>query len=310
MGLKTLVIVNPKSRNGSTARTYPAFEPRLRDAIGDFDVEWTKARGDAERIAREAARAGVERILVAGGDGSAGEATTGILSAGLGDRTTLGVLPMGTGADLLRTVGVPRDIEVVLDHLKRETGRTVDAGRVVFRGRDGSERTRFFLNASTCGLGADVTRRVDESSKRLGGFVSFLSATLRSVAGYRARPASVWIDGDCCYEGPLLLACVMNGRFFGGGMHAAPDAEIDDGFFEVLVIPQVPLTKFLGEFPQIYRGRLKEVDVVRSGRGREIEVRCEPGAIEMEIDGEPLGGPPAHYEVLPGAIRLVGVPPA
>lgn len=245
MGLRTLVIVNPKSRNGSTARRYPALEPRLRDAIGAFDVEWTKGRGDAERIAREAARAGIERILVAGGDGSASEATTGILSAGLGDRTTLGVLPMGTGADLLRTLGVPRDPEVVLELLKKESGRTVDAGRVVFWGRDGEERTRYFINESSSGIGAEITRRAERSSKRLGGFISFAKATVVSALRFRARPASIWIDGECLYEGDLLVAAVMNGRYLGGGMHIAPTAAIDDGLLDLVVIPAVSTAELL-----------------------------------------------------------------
>lgn len=308
VGLRTLVIVNPKSRNGSTARRYPALEPRLRDAIGAFDVEWTQGRGDAERIAREGARSGFERILVAGGDGSAGEATTGILSAGLGDRTTLGILPMGTGADLLRTLGVPRDTDVVLELLKQESGRTIDAGRVRYRGRDGDERQRFFINASTSGIGAAITRRADDSSKRFGGFVSFAMATAASAFRFRPAPASVWLDGECFFEGPLTLAAVLNGRYVGGGMHLSPSAAIDDGLLDLVIIPGVPGIELLYRMPRLYNGRLLEIGKVLHGRGRRIETRCEAGALELEIDGEPLGAPPAEYEVIPGALRLVGVP--
>jgi diacylglycerol kinase (ATP) len=118
----------------------------------------------------------------------------------------------------------------------------------------------------------------------------------------------VWLDGECLYDGELLLAAVANGRYFGGGMCIAPEAKMDDGLLDLVIIPGVPLTELLRRMPKLYDGSILSVDKVLHARGRRIETRCEPGSVGLEIDGEPLGGPPSVHEVLPGAIRLVGVP--
>ena len=105
------MIVNPKSRGGATGRRWPSIEAKLRDTLGAIDVEPTRGPRDAERIAREGVRAGVELVIAAGGDGTASEVVAGIVGAGLGAYAELALLPLGTGGDLARGLGLEGSLD-------------------------------------------------------------------------------------------------------------------------------------------------------------------------------------------------------
>src|SRR6266850_6600559 len=136
--LRTLVIVNPQSGGGATRRRWRALEPRVREALGALEIEHTRGARDAERLAREAVRAGVERVVVAGGDGTLAEVATGLLRAQLGHYAELAVLPMGTGCDFARTLGIPRDPDAALEVLRTGKARRIDVGHARYTGRSGA----------------------------------------------------------------------------------------------------------------------------------------------------------------------------
>ncbi len=303
------MVVNPRSRSGATRRRMVSLEARLRQALGPLEVEWTRAPRDAERIAREAVRVGVERIVVAGGDGTTSEVVSGVLEAGLGDRVEIALLPLGTGGDLLRTLEVPRELERAIARVSEGVARTIDAGRVRFRDREGRESTTFFANVASMGVSGLVTELVNEATKALGGRVSFLLGTLRGIARYQPQPVTLRLDGERIFEGPLVLATAANGRYFGGGMAVAPEAKPDDGLLDVVVVPAFSKGRLLRELPRIYRGTHLAVPEVLHRRGRRLEADAEPGTLWIEVDGEPLGTLPAVIEVLPGALRVLGGAP-
>lgn len=307
MNGRTLVVLNPRSKNGGTEKRWRAIEARARAILGPIDVEETRGPRDAERIAREAARAGVRRLLVAGGDGTTGEVVTGLLDAGAPSACELALLPLGTGGDLARGLGVPHDLAEALARI--ETGRTrkVDAGRVHYTGDDGTPRSVGFLNVASLGMSGLVTRLVNETPKTFGGRVSFLAGTLRALARWRSQPVTLRLDGEVVHEGPLHLATAANGPYFGGGMRVAPNAALDDGLLEVVIIGDLSKAELLRRLPLLYRGTHVGQPSVRSLRGRRLEAIAEPGLVWTEIDGEPLGTLPATYEIVPAAITLVGV---
>ena len=312
MPLRTLVVVNPASRGGSTRKRFDGLLPRIRESLGECDVEWTRGPRDAERIAREAARAGVERIVVAGGDGTVSEVATGILAADLGRYAELAVLPLGTGGDLRRTLGVPGEVDEALRAIATGGVRTIDAGRVTYTDRSGRPATVYFVNIASFGISGLTTELVNQAPKSLGGRVSFLIGTLRGIVGYRAadHPVELRLDGELAHRGPIALATAANGRWFGGGMHVAPEARADDGLLDVVVIPGLSKLRLIAELPGLYAGRHVRVPGVLSLRGRRLEATPEGGAEPpwVEIDGEPLGRLPATFEILPGALRIAGAP--
>ena len=277
-----LAIVNPACRSGATGRRWDRVEPRLREALGELQVERTRSARDGERIAREAVRAGVDRLIVAGGDGTMNEVVTGLLSAELGEYAQLGLLPLGTGGDLARTIGMPRDLDTALAALSRGATRKLDAGRIRYLGRDGKEKTTYFLNVASFGISGLVDDLVDRAPKALGGTISFLIGTLRSILRYRFPDVSVRVDGVSVHE-----------RFFGGGMQIAPGSQPDDGLFDVVIVSGFSRSRLLANLPSIYRGTHLSHPAVSVHRGTHLEAVAPPGEVWMDIDGDALGTLPA-----------------
>jgi len=303
---RTLVIVNPQSRGGATGRRWGEVERQLWDALGPLEIETTRGPQDAGRIAREGVRAGVERLVVAGGDGTLAEVATGLLAAGLGGEAQIGLLPLGTGGDFARTLGIPRDLDGAIAALATGAPRPVDAGQVCFRDPAGREDRSWFLNAASFGVSGLVVDLVNRSTKALGGRVSFLIGTLRALARYRCPSVALRLDGELVFEGPLVLAAAANGQYFGGGMHVAPGARLDDGLLDVVVVPELGKVRLLAKLPTLYRGVHLEDPATQLHRGRVIEAEASAGVARLDVDGEPLGRLPARIEVLPGAVTLIG----
>jgi diacylglycerol kinase (ATP) len=309
--MRVLVVVNPRSRGGATARHWPAVEAKLRAALGPLEVAATRGPRDAERIAREGVRAGVELLVVAGGDGTLSEAVAGLLGAGLGQYAEIAPLPLGTGGDFVRGLGLPADVDGAIDRIAAGKARRIDAGRIAFQDRRGQPATTHFLNIASAGISGLVTELVEQAPKALGGRLSFLIGTLRAIARWRAAPVRVRIDGEAAHEGPLDLVAVANGSYFGGGMRVAPDARADDGLFDVVSIRGSSRGRLVRNLPRLYDGghvALPEVSV-RRGTRVEVEPLAAAAEVPMEVDGEPIGRLPAHFELLPGAIALRGLQP-
>lgn len=305
------MIVNPASRNGATGKRIEVVASKLRGALGEVVLETTRGPRDAERVAREAVAGGATRIVVAGGDGTASEVVTGLLAAKLGGRVELALLPLGTGGDLVRALGVPRGLDAAIAAIARGKTRALDAGAVRYQTDAGGERQVFFLNVTSAGVSGLVTQFVNDTPKLLGGRVSFLIGTLRALARFRAAAARLRVDGQTLYEGPLSLVAAANGRYFGGGMLIAPHARPDDGLLDVVWIEGRSKGWLLRRLPTLYTGAHLRIPGVGSARGRVVEIEPTAGAtpLRIEIDGEPLGTLPARIEAQPGALTLVGVGP-
>ena len=303
---RTLLVVNPASRAGATERRFAAIERELRSALGDYDLAWTKGPRDAVRIAREAATASYSRLLVGGGDGTASEIVTGLLGAGRNEDVTLGFLPLGTGGDLLRTLGVPRALGGALEILRAGKTREIDAGRLEYTDDLGQRAQAYFANETSAGLAGLVAQLVTRATKSLGPTGSFLLGTLRGLARYAPLEARVRVDDVLAHEGPLVLATASNGRYFGAGMFVAPNASLDDGLFHSVIIPGLAKPELLARLPSLYAGKHLSAPGVRELRGRVVEV--EPLAREahrFECDGEPLGSAPLRAEIVPRALRVI-----
>lgn len=300
------MIVNPQSRNGATGRRWSGLESRLRSALGPLEVEATRGPRDAERIAREGVRAGIERVVVAGGDGTVNEVASGLLAAGLGGYARLGILPVGTGGDLARGLGIPHEIDAAVDMLAADAHRRIDAGRIRYLDTGGKTVTSHFVNVASFGISGLVDQLVNSTTKRLGGTASFLIGTIKALARYRSREVTLRVDGEVVHAGPLVVAAAANGRYFGGGMHVAPEARIDDGLFDVVVVGDVPKRRLLAKLPLLYAGTHLQDPICRFVRGRVIEAEASPGEVLLDVDGEALGSLPARIEMLPGALAVIG----
>lgn len=308
MPTKTRVIVNPKSAHGATGRRWAEIEPRLRETLGEFDVQRTLGRRDAERIAVEAVREGAQRIVVAGGDGTASEVVSGLLAAGLADQVQVGMLPLGTGRDFPRTIGVPSDLGRAIEALGRGATRQLDAMRVTYHDSAGSERSCYGINVTSFGLSGLTVERVSSAPHFLGGSFAFLVGALSSITSYRCKGVTIEADGELVCDEPFVLAAIANGTHFGGGMYIAPDAQPDDGLLDLVIVREMSKASLIANLPSLYRGTHvahRRVSVHRAVRVVARPKGAEP--IRIDVDGEGLGCLPISVECLPRTVSIFGV---
>ena len=242
---------------------------------------------------------GATLLVVVGGDGTVNEVVNGV--AGL-DGFELAVLPYGTGWDFVRTFGIPRELDDAVQTALTGDVRTIDLGAAEFRTWAGDESKAFFANVGSAGISGAIAKRANETSKALGGKVSYYWATLAVFFGWQTGEVRVSVDGET-REGRMIDAMVCNGRYLGGGMMMCPEAEPDDGLFDVLLIGDVTKRDLAFVLPKTYRGNHLPHPRLELLRGRVVTVNAaEP--LPIEIDGEQPGTTPARFEVLPGALRL------
>lgn len=287
---RTLVICNPGAGGGNGAE---CLAERLHERNG-IVLQETEGPGDARRIAREAA--GFDRVVAAGGDGTVHEVAAGLL-----ERPTppvLAIVPLGTGNDLARSLGIPTDQEEALALLDEGKETPLD---VVELDIDGEEALS--VNAVVAGAGGQVGELMDEDLKRRWGPLSYLRSAVETLGELVPVEVELEVDGESRTL-TVLNVVVANGRFAGHGMPIAPAADPGDGELDVAVILEGPATRLLGLAPALLAGEEPEDELFFSCRGREVRLRArEP--IPLSIDGENRSASSAHFRVRPGALRVI-----
>ena len=212
------------------------------------------------------------------------------------------MIPRGTGGDFVRTHGIPRRLEDAVAVARDGQTRPIDLGRASYRAWAGGDEQSYFANIGSAGMSGAIAKRANETSKALGGKVSYLWATVTVFARWRNDDVLVTIDGER-REGRMHDVVVANGRFFGGGMMICPEAEPDDGVFDVLLIGDLTKRDLLVTLPKTYRGRHLPHPKAELLRGAVVEVDA-PQPLPVELDGEQPGTTPVRFEVDPKALLL------
>ena len=166
----------------------------------------------------------------------------------------LAVIPRGTGWDFVRTYGIPRKLEAAVEVALHGRTREIDLGRARYLGWDGAEGESLFANVASAGMSGAIAKRANETSKTLGGKVSYAWATFAVFSRWRSGEVTVRAGGEE-HRGRMHDVIVANGRYLGGGMKMLPDAEPDDGLFDVLLIGDLTKRDLLLTLPKTYRGR-------------------------------------------------------
>ena len=306
-----LIVVNPKSASGATREKWSLTASELRAHFGPFSVAFTKAPGDGAVIAERAARSGRKFIIACGGDGTINEVANGIISSGMD--AELGILPSGTGGDFRRTLGMPLSNREAAVALRNGETKTIDAGKVAFTASDGTSVSRYFLNISSVGLAASVIKRVKGTKlfdwfplDGVRGKANFAVSALQEVVDLDPVTVRVRIDGGKEVSLQTICLCVANSRFFGGGMMIAPEAQINDGYLDLINVGDMTTAKIVLNAVSLYRGTHLHLDEVKSTLIRKIEISAADAATDVliETDGELPGRLPAIYEIVPDAIRV------
>lgn len=291
--VSTKVILNP---NAGSASAIEALEEGLSE-LGEVSIARTAAQGDASSLARQAAQEGFETIISAGGDGTLHEVVNGL--AGVRNPPRLGVLPLGTGNDFARTLGIPLEPPAALRVLA--TGRTCEVDVVSLKIGGGECR---LINSSAGGFIGVIGDRTDKRSKEWWGSLAyFISAAIElpTMQEYRLR---LRFNGVNVIELDAFDIFVGNGRSVGGGVRAAPLARVNDGQMDILVAPVVPLKQLAIWGAKVLAGQHGPGDGLVLRRASRLEVWSEP-AMPINADGELKGETPAVYEVLPRSLRMI-----
>ena len=297
--LRTVFLVNPASAGGSTGKRWPELAHRAAALGLAGDALISEEPGQLTALAQEAVAGGAERLVVVGGDGSVNEVVNGVAGE---EGVEIAVLARGTGWDFVRTYGIPRDLEQAVDVALSGEIRTIDLGLVTFRTWAGAEGRSHFANVASAGISGAIAQRANETSKALGGKISYYWSTLAVFVRWQTGEMRVTVD-DEARTGKIIDTLVANGRFLAGGMMMLPEAEPDDGLFDVLVIGDVTKRDLLVTLPKSYRGKHLPHPRLEVLRGRVVTVDADE-PLPIELDGEQPGTTPARFEVVPGALRL------
>lgn len=299
--MSRVFLVNPAAANGSTGRRWPELARRAA-ALGLQGETWVSERpGHLAELAAEAAAAGATAIVVVGGDGTVHEVVDGLARAGASDRVELGLIPFGTGRDFARSLRIPRRLDDALEVVRGGRVRTVDIGRATYAS-DNGEAVAHFANFAGAGISGAIADRANRTTKAFGGRLSFIWATLAVFTRWQPTEMTVEIDGER-RQVLLLEALAMNGDYTAGGMWVAPEASLEDGTFDVVLIGDFSKAEFTTTFPKIYRGTHVSHAKVEIVRARELRVDA-PSPLPIVLDGEQPGTTPVRFEVVPGALRV------
>jgi YegS/Rv2252/BmrU family lipid kinase len=297
------LIINPASANGSTGRRWPRNKSLLENIFPPFEAWETTCPGHALELARQALDLGYTRIVVHGGDGTINETINGLLSHNQSE-FQLALLPNGTGADLVRTLGIPHALPKAAQKARDGSARLLDIGLVHFVDLEGNPARRHFINVTDVGFGGDLVRYVNSHSKWLGGKLSFLQGLLVTLFRYQNKRMVLTINEQEKMEVRASSIVVANGQYFGGGMWVAPEARLNDGFFEVVVIGDVSKIEVLANIKRLYQGTLAEHPRVTIYKAKTIELTSAEEVL-IDMDGELVGRLPARFEILPQKLPVI-----
>jgi YegS/Rv2252/BmrU family lipid kinase len=282
------LLVNPSSGGGRSLKLLPKVEQALDERRAVFRVQRTKGLEHGVRQALGAIEAG-EIPVVVSGDGLVGA----IGGAMAGAETPLGIIPGGRGNDLARVLGIPDDPVQAVDLLLAGETRRIDVGEV---------NGKRFLGIVSVGFDSEANRVANETQILRGNLV-YAFAAIRTLLGWKPGRFTVRVDEER-YRFTGYSVSVANNKAFGGGMFIAPDAELDDGEFDIVAVGEVGKLRALASMPKVFKGTHIEEEWVRVFRARHLELTASR-PYPVYADGEHLSDLPASLRVLPRALSVI-----
>ena len=296
------LIVNPTAGAGRTAKKWPYIKALLKNTGLRFEHDITEAPGHAIELAKSAVNKGYKLVVSVGGDGTINEIVNGIYATGDMKDVELGIIGTGTGSDYIRTIGVSKYYQESCHHLMNPMKKSVDLGMVEFT-ENGQPAKRIFANFAGLGFDAEVVKATTKKFKNFGGKPAYLMGLLSTFTTYQNRQIQITINGQT--ETNKVCTIVMsNGKYGGGSMLLAPNADPCDGLFDVIIIGDVTKPDLLRSLPRIYKGTHLTHPKVTVKRTNMITISSDD-PMAIQADGDLLGEAPARFSVLPSALNIL-----
>jgi diacylglycerol kinase (ATP) len=276
-------IINPAAGKGAGRKVVTSLKEWLSRVKLDHELSLTEGPGHATEIAQNS-KAHV--VVAVGGDGTVNEVANGLIGTG----KTMGIMPTGSGNDLVRSIGISRNLERAFQTLLNGTRRVIDTGTVecppAIANHPGNSKARHFVNGVGVGFDAAVAERT-RHIKYVSGTPLYLIALFQTLWRYKSPQFTVQIDSSTTSSKKFLIA-IGNGKCVGGGFYLTPDAVIDDGFLDVCFVDDLPIFSIIGLIPQIMRAKHRAARGITLLRARSISISSGTDFF-VHADGEIVG---------------------
>jgi YegS/Rv2252/BmrU family lipid kinase len=283
------LIANPAAGGGRTGRALDGVQRTLQRLGVEHHVERTQSLIHAQELATAAVAVG-ETAVAFGGDGLIGAVAEAVRH---GDGL-LGVLPGGRGNDFARTLGIPLEPDAACEILVAGAVRKVDLGMA---------GSRTFIGIASCGFDSDANRIANETRVVRGSLV-YAYGAIRALVRWRPASFEVTIDGAAPRRVTGYTVAAANSKAYGGGMLLAPDASLEDGMLDVVIVEDVPKLRFLRLLPTVFKGTHVRQPNVHVARGNAVGISADR-PFTMYADGDPIAELPVTVRVLPAAVRVI-----
>ena len=287
------LIANPAA-GGGKARTLADRAARLFTRRGaSYALDLTTGPGHAAGLAKLAVTSG-STVVIIGGDGTVNEALPGMLHSGV----PLGIIPAGSGNDLIKSLAIPNSLERSVETILAGRTSVIDCGTI---------NGRPFVNVVGIGFDAAVNHNSHDLGWPVGGLLRYLAALIRTLGTYKQVRLKLSLDGEA-HEGDLFLLTIGNGTTCGGGFRLTPHAKLDDGMLDVTLVKPIRVLPLLWHLPKVFRGTLDRVERYASMRmAKKIEVESAV-PVPVHVDGEIYRGDTSllKIEILPKALMVIG----
>jgi YegS/Rv2252/BmrU family lipid kinase len=290
--MKHLFIINPVAGQGKPLKIIPEIKNIFSSRNDSFIIEVTQKPGHATDIARCYANKDNYRVYAVGGDGTLNEVLNGLVNTG----SSLAVIPAGTGNDFSKNIYSTSNVQDILVQTINGKECPVDIAKI---------NNRYFINISSVGLDAEVantTNRLKNTGMFRGSF-AYLAGLFTTLLKYNSHILKVTIDGKTFEKDSLLLA-IANGKYYGGGIQPAPEANISDGLLDICFVTKMNIFRIIKLLPLYIKGKHGGLKYVSFYRGKKIEV-VNSHEMALNIDGEITIVKKAICEIIPKAISLV-----
>jgi len=307
---RTFVIVNPRAWGNMTGKMWPDIEKKLHHAIGPVKVAFTERAGHGTILANQALKEGYEQIIAVGGDGTINEVVNGFFENDrpINPEAVFAIISTGTGRDFSRTLGWPFDIDQQIEHLSNTSVYPIDLGKLKFINFKGEEDLRYFVNIASFGLSGATDRAVNQYVwlKQRSGKIAFFLGMLQALITYRNKKVRLKIDNQFDEVIDIKTVTVCNGKYFGSGMYISPNSEINDGWFDIVIIPGISTIELLMNVKKVYQGTHLTHPKIQIFKAQKVIAlpAHTAGEVLLDMDGEVPGYLPATFEILPEAIYV------
>ena len=298
-----VMFFNPAAGRGRAVASLPRIRKVFEAHAFCADFVPTENAQDLERRAGAAIRTGTRLLLAMGGDGT----FQGLANAACSNDVIVGVLPAGGGNDFAAALGLPGDPAIAAEAILKGQPKWVDLVRV----RTAQDRVRLYAGGGGVGLDAEAARHASETFRRLPGRVRYVASALRALYGYQPMEVRVAFPGSDLptIQTRSLLAGVLNTPTYGAGMRLAPEARIDDGWLDAVVVEDLGVLQVLALLPRLLRSGELRTPHLKRVRARSVRLTTDRPCV-FHGDGEILGPTPVEIEVVPNALRVLAPTPS